>query len=162
MGAGYHPAVDIEPLDKRDFDWILDHFDQFWPDEATRPRHHPIFINELADCAFVIRDGERVAAYLLGLIAQTSPTAYVHLVAVARDERRRGLARRLYENFVEVAKERGCNRLKATAAPWNELSIAFHLGFGMKMEGEETGGGIRVVRDYAGPGLDRVIFTRAI
>ena len=154
--------MEIEALNKRDFDWILDHFDEFWPDEATRPRHHPIFINELADCAFVIRDGQRVAAYLLGLIARTSPTAYVHLVAVAEDYRRRGLARRLYENFVAYARDRGCSRLKATAAPWNELSIAFHRGFGMTMEGEATGGGIRVVRDYAGPGLDRVIFTRPI
>ena len=154
--------MQIEPLTKSDFDWILDHFDEFWPDEATRPRHHPIFVNEMSDSAFVIRDGDRIAAYLLGLIAQSSPTGYVHLVAVGRSYRRRGLARRLYENFVAFARQRGCNRLKATAAPWNDLSIAFHLALGMEMQGEENEAGIRVKRDYAGPGLDRVIFTRAI
>lgn len=152
----------IESLAKRDFDWILDHFDEFWPDDATRPRHHPIFVNELSDSAFVIRDETGVAAYLMGLIAQSSPTGYVHLVAVRRSHRRRGLARRLYEHFSEHARARGCNRLKATAAPWNRDSIAFHLAFGMSMEGEAAGNGLRVVRDYAGPGIDRVVFTRGI
>lgn len=151
--------MEIRPLTKTDFDWILDHFDEFWPDEATRPRHHPIFINELSDSAFVLRDGDgdgdgdRVAAYLLGLIAQSSPTGYVHLVAVRRPYRRQGLARRLYEHFVAHARDRGCNRLKATAAPWNAESIAFHLAFGMHQE---------EVADYAGPGIDRVVFTRDI
>ena len=153
----------IEPLTKADFDWILEHFDQFWPDDATRPRHHPIFVNELSSSAFVIRDDDGVAAYLLGLIAQSSPTGYVHLVAVRRPHRRRGLARRLYDHFTEHARRRGCDRLKATAAPWNRESIAFHHAYGMRATaGEETAGGVRVVRDYGGPGIDRVVFIREI
>ncbi len=109
-----------------------------------------------------MRDEDGVAAYLFGLIAQSSPTGYVHLVAVRRPHRRRGLARRLYEHFVRHARERGCTRLKATAAPHNRESIAFHLAFGMAMEGDDGAEAVPVVRDYGGPGIDRVIFTRRI
>ena len=153
----------IEPLTKADFDWILNHFERFWDDDATRPRHHPIFVNELGDSGFVMRDEGGVAAYLFGLVATASPTGYVHMVAVRRDLRKAGLARRLYDHFVEHALARGCTRLKATVAPENERSIRFHLALGMETpEGDELGGGLRVMRDYAGPGIDRVVFIRVI
>jgi len=145
--------VDIERCTKADFDWILNHFGEFWNNDATRSRHHPIFVNELGDTAFVIRDGKSIAAYLLGFIATASPTGYVHMVAVNRRHRREHLASRLYDHFITLASERGCIRLKATVAPENKLSIDFHQARGMSME---------TVEDYAGPGIDRVVFLAEI
>ena len=98
-------SVEIEPCTKADFDWILNHFGEFWNNDATRPRHHPIFVHELGDTAFVIRDGESIAAYLFGFIATASPTGYIHMVAVDRRHRRDRLATRLYEHFIELARE---------------------------------------------------------
>jgi GNAT superfamily N-acetyltransferase len=155
-------ASQIESCTKGDFDQILNNFGDYWDDDATRPRHHPIFVFEFSDSAFVIRDGPRIAAYLLGFVAQSAPVGYVHLVAVHRSYRRRGLARTLYDHFIELARRRGCTTLKATAAPENHRSIAFHTALGMSMEGEPTTDGIQIVKDYAGPGIDRVVFTKAI
>ncbi len=139
----------IEPCTKADFDWILDHFDRFWDNDATRPRHHPMFVNEFADTAFVIRDDDTIAAYLFGFVATASPTAYVHMVAVNRAHRRQGLATRLYDNFISLARSRGCKRIKATVAPENRLSIDYHLARGMTMTR---------IENYSGPGIDRVVF----
>ena len=103
-----------------------------------------------------------MSAYLFGFYSQTEPVAYVHLVGVHPDYRRKGLARKLYDHFIGVATDRGCRELKATAAPTNQLSIRFHQGIGMEMVGEPIGDGVSVVRGYLKPGTDRVVFKMAI
>ena len=108
------------------------------------------------------RDGETIAAYLFGFWAQTGPVAYAHLVAVRPEYRRRGLARRLYEHFIALARQRGCTQLKATAAPTNKTSIEFHTSLGMKMTGRPNADGVPVVKDYRRPGEDRVVFRMEI
>ncbi len=152
----------IEPLTAADFNWILEHFGDFWDDDSTKARHLPIFLHEFGDTALVIRDEDRVAAYLLGFVAQDGRTGYVHMVAAGRAYRRRGLAHLLYDHFVDLVRARGCTSLKATAAPWNQRSIGFHTAYGMEMQGEDTGAGVPVLPEYSGPGLDRVVFLKKI
>lgn len=139
----------IEPCTKRDFDEILVDFSDFWDDDTTRTRHHPMFVLEFGDTAWVVRQNGRLTAYLLGFQAQSATYAYVHLVAIRRGHRRQGLARRLYDHFISQARERGCHEIKATAAPENSGSIAFHKSIGMTAT---------TVADYGGPGIDRVVF----
>jgi GNAT superfamily N-acetyltransferase len=103
-----------------------------------------------------------VIAYLFGLRSQTEPAGYVHLVAVREGYRRRGLARQLYRHFIEFARARGCREVKAITTPGNARSIAFHTALGMRMEGEPNAEGVPVVRDYSGPGEDRVVFRMAV
>lgn len=152
----------IEPMTVADFHSIIEQHATYWDSDLTLRLHHPIFIHEFGDTAFVIREGTAIAAYLLGLYAQTGPVAYVHMVAVHPDHRRRRLAHRLYDHFIELARARGCTHLKATASPLNELSIRFHTGIGMTAEGEMLDSGVPVVRDYLRPGHDRVVFTMPI
>ncbi len=156
------------PLTRPDFEQILNEFSSFWDTEATRPRHHPMFLEEFGDSAWVIRDPDQpaptVAAYLLGFLAQTAPYAYVHMVAVRRGYRRRGLAESLYRHFIEFARRSGCSQLKATADPGNHRSIGFHRALGMATIGgtADSAGTVGVVADYGGPGIDRVVFTLEI
>ena len=78
---------------------------------------------------------------------------YAHLVAVRASHRRQGLARRLYEEFESLARERGARALKAYTRPENVRSIAFHRSIGMSAT---------EVADYAGPGEARVVFWREL
>ena len=112
---------------RADFDQIVTHIDEFWGDDRALPLHHPMFFYEFGDTAWVIRDGDLVAAYLFGFFAQTAPVAYAHLLAVRAGYRRRGLACGLYEHFIRLARERGCRELKGLILPTNEGSIRFHL-----------------------------------
>jgi len=136
---------------KADFDEIVDGLAAFWGDRDLTALHHPMFVHEFGDGAFLIRDeGGRVAAYLFGFVVPAQALAYVHLVAVRDDQRGRGLARSLYERFHRLARERGCESIKAITTPGNAESIAFHRAMGM--EAVE-------VPDYSGPGRTRVVFS---
>ena len=152
----------ITQMTKEDFLKIVDDHSKYWDSDLTYQLHHPIFINEFADTAYTLKDGDTIAAYLMGFISQTEPTGYVHIVAVHPDYRRQGLAKRMYEHFIEEARKRNCTRLKATGHPDNSQTIKFHLSLGMKMQGEPNGEGINILKDYLRRGSDRVVFMMDI
>lgn len=151
-----------EPCTLADFDQIRADLPDFWGDERTRPLHHITLVREFGSTAFVVRDGGRVVAYLMGFLAQTGPYGYVHLLAVRSSYRGRGLARSLYTRFIQHARERGCREIRAITQPTNAVSIAFHRRLGMELSGEPNADGIPVVKDYNGPGQDRVLFRMRI
>jgi predicted GNAT superfamily acetyltransferase len=46
--------------------------------------------------------------------------------------------------------------------PTNNVSVAFHQSIGMHPLGEPNEEGVPVVRNYSGPGIDRVVFKKRI
>ncbi|WP_118972865.1 GNAT family N-acetyltransferase [Taibaiella koreensis] len=155
--------MDVSLCTKADFDQIRSAIVAFWGSDRTLYLHHPMLIYEFGSTAFVIRDGDIVAAYLFGFFSQTEDLAYAHLVAVREGYKRQGLGRQLYRHFIGVAKEKGYGVLKAITTTDNPASIRFHTGvIGMQMKGEDMGAGIPVVQDYSGPGMHRVVFTKAL
>ncbi len=154
--------MEITNCTKEDFDRILTDFDQFWEHDRTLILHHPTLLYEFGNSAFVIRQGNEVIAYLFGFISQTEPVGYIQLIAVRQDHRGRGLGKMLYQHFERFAVEHGCRRLKAITSPINTLSINFHRSIGMLPTGEPDNRGTLVIKDYSGPGKDRVIFNKEI
>ena len=155
----------ITQCTKADYDQIITDMAEFWNSsniDSLRRQHNPIFLYEFGNTAFVVKEGERVVGYLFGLYSQTTPTAYVKFVGVRTSHRKRGVARALYEYFIEVAKKQGYNELKAITSPNNKISIAFHRKIGMKLLGEPNEEGIPVIKDYAGQGNDRIVFRKDI
>jgi GNAT superfamily N-acetyltransferase len=105
--------VQPESVTKADFDEIVDRLAAFWGERDLSAMHHPMFVHEFGDSAFLIRDEHgKVAAYLFGFVVPAQALAYVHLVGVRSDQRGRGFARTLYEHFQRLARERGCDRIK--------------------------------------------------
>lgn len=156
------PIVEIKHCTKTDYDQIVAEIADFWDSDRTLGLHHPMFVYEFGNSAYVIKDGDRVAAYLFGFLSQTEPTAYVHLVGVRASYRRQGLARRLYDHFVAFAQSQDCTELKAITTADNKDSLAFHRAWGMELTGTANLDGIRVIEDYAGPGQDRVVLRRKL
>lgn len=154
--------MEITNCTKQDFDQIIHEFDQFWDHDRTLILHHPTLINEFGNSAFVIKDKKKVLAYLFGFISQTAPVGYVQLLSVRRGHRKQGLARQLYDHFTVFALAHGCKQLKAITSPVNTLSIAFHKSIGMMPVGDNIVDGVPVIKDYSGPGKDRVIFKKDI
>jgi GNAT superfamily N-acetyltransferase len=151
---------EISTCTKEDFDQILTEFDQFWEHDRTAALHHPTIIYEFGDSAFIIKENGKVLAYLFGFLSQAGPIGYVHLLSVRRGYRRQGLANLLYAHLEQYARSRGCTKLKAITSPANQLSIDFHKSIGMLPSGEPDNNGVSVVKDYAGPGIDRVVFLK--
>ncbi|UCD09525.1 MAG: GNAT family N-acetyltransferase [Dehalococcoidales bacterium] len=157
--------MEITQCTKTDYDKIITDMADFWNSsniDNLRMLHNPVFFYEFGNTAFVVKEGEKVIGYLFGLYSQTSSTAYVKFVGVRASYRKRGVGRALYEYFVMIAKDKGCSELKAITSPNNKISIAFHQSLGMELLGELNEEGIPVIKDYAGPGNDRVVFRKYI
>jgi GNAT superfamily N-acetyltransferase len=137
-----------------DFRQIVRDIVDFWGSERTLGMHNAMYVNELVDSSFVIKEGDRVLAYLFGVVAEPRRVAYVALIGVRTSHRGHGFGRRLYELFEDHARGRGCTRLTAVTDPSNTNSIAFHTG--------KIGMSCKIVKDYGGPGQDRALFEKTI
>jgi len=94
-----------------------------------------------------------LVAFLIGFISQSEPrAAYIHFAGVHPEHRRAGLGRALYERFFELARARGAREVLSLTAPANTGSIAFHARLGFVAS--------EPIRDYDGPGDDRITFRR--
>jgi hypothetical protein len=155
--------MEISLCTKADWDQILTDFTDFWGDnERMKSLHNAVYLYEFGNTAYVVKDGHIVIGYLFGLLSQTAPAAYVRFVAVRRSYQKRGIGRSLYEHFVQFAKTKGCTELKAITSPTNKASIAFHRSMGMELLGVPNEDGVPVVKNYSGPGTDRVVFKKKI
>lgn len=155
----------ITQCTKPDYDQIITDMAEFWDSshiDNLRRLHNPVYFYEFGNTAFVIKDDNKIIGYLFGLYSQTSPTAYIKFVGVRASHRKRGVGRALYEYFTAIAKEQGCSELKAITSPNNKISVAFHRSLGMELLGEPNEEGIPIIRDYAGPGHDRVVFRKDV
>lgn len=148
--------MEIRGITKPDFDHVVSVLDRWWGG-PSREQAHPIFFYELGEHALIADEGGEVIGFLLGFVAPPSAgggrVAYVHLVGIHPEHRRRGVGKRLYEVFLERAKQAGAERVKAITNVGNEGSIDFHraLGFDVVEDG-----------DYAGPSRPRVVFTKPL
>jgi GNAT superfamily N-acetyltransferase len=149
--------MEVSNCTKSDFVQIVTEIEDFWGSNRTLYLHHPMLIYEFGNSAYVIREDDKVIAYLFGFLSQTEPAGYVHLIGVRQSHRRRGLGKTLYSNFIKFAREHGCKTIKAITTPSNLSSIAFHKSLGMMPTGKSDHAGIPIIKDYSGPGADRIV-----
>jgi ribosomal protein S18 acetylase RimI-like enzyme len=134
-----------------DFLAVVESLSDFWGERDVLALHHPMFVHEFGDTAFVIRapDGQ-VVAYLLGFLTPAR-VGYVHLVGVHVARRGQGMGRQLYELFEATVRDRGAVGLKAITTATNVGSIAFHRSLGFS---------VTEVPDYVRRGESRVVLCR--
>ncbi len=152
----------IDNCTKSDFDSILTTIKDFWGSDRTRHLHHPTLVVEFGDTAFVARENGALCGYLFGFYSQREPLAYAHLIAVHSGFRRSGVGKMLYGHYEEAARKKGCTHLKAITGLANRESVAFHQSLGFALTGPDIRDGIRYVKDYGGPGEDRVVFLKML
>ncbi len=143
----------IRGLTKLDYDYIISVLDQWWGGPAGR-RADPMFFYEFGEHALVAEQDGQLIGFLLGvMVPAPSATGYVHLVGIHPDHRRRGVGKRLYEQFAERCRGAGMKRLKSLASSGHEGPVRFH---------ESMGFTCNEVADYAGPGRARAVFVKAL
>jgi GNAT superfamily N-acetyltransferase len=152
--AGKHSTGEwtTRPLTKSDYDYIVGVIDRWWGG-PTSTLAHPIFFYELGELARVAEHEGKPVGFLFGFVAPARQVGYVHLVGIAPEFRRRGVASALYRAFEAECRAAGCLRMKAVTTLGNEGSVRFHHATGWKSED---------VADYAGPGRTRLVFTRKL
>jgi predicted GNAT superfamily acetyltransferase len=137
-----------------DYEAIVSVVDEWWgrPMAHMMPR---LFVDHFHATSLIAERAGALAGFLIGFHSPSRPgSAYIHFVGVAPDERRTGLARRLYMAFFDAAIQVGCTTVSAITGPVNTGSIAFHEAMGFSVRGP--------VSDYDGPGADRMVFERSL
>ena len=155
-------VIRVRHAEPSDYPPIVRVLDEWWgrrPMVAMLPR---LFFVHFRPTSFVAEEDGELRGFLVGFRSQTRPEqAYVHFIGVDPRARGRGIGRRLYERFGEVARAMGCTEVLAVTSPTNAESVAFHAGLGFEaLAGDAEAGGVPYARDYDGPGEHRVRFRR--
>jgi RimJ/RimL family protein N-acetyltransferase len=152
-GADADGALVLRQVTIRDLGVILGELDDFWGGERDMAfLHQALYVHEFGETSVLAERDGRILGYLLGFVGPDA-TGYVHAVAVRREARGEGLARRMYERFQAHAEHRDAVRLKAITAPENSGSRAFHEALGFSAES---------VEGYSPSSGARLVFTRAL
>ncbi len=156
--------MQIRTATPEDYASLIAVVDAWWGGRAMALMLPRLFFVHFRDTSFIAEaDGSRVG-FLVGFLSPTlSDEAYIHFVGVHPDHRKRGVARALYQQFFEVAREAGRHRVRCVTSPSNGLSLAFHLAMGFHPEGTaRADDAVPIHRDYDGPGEDRVLLVREL
>jgi len=124
-----------------------------------------LFFQHFTDTSYLVEQaGGELVAFFIGFMSHAQPdVAYIHFVGVDPEHHRQGLATTLYHAFFEQVAKQGARTVKCITSPENKTSLAFHTGLGFVLDPSETvSGGIAVKRDYDGPGVDRIAFSRSL
>jgi ribosomal protein S18 acetylase RimI-like enzyme len=128
--------------------------DEWWgrPVLPVLPR---LFFDLFHRTSLVVDGPDGPDAFLVGILSPSDARrAYIHVAGVAPQARGRGLGRVMYEEFFSLARADGRSLVTAITSPGNSGSVAFHRRMGFTVTGPVPG--------YNGPGVDRIVFTRAL
>jgi len=143
----------VRPARPDDYESVRAVVDEWWGRPMARmlPR---LFLDHFFATSLIAEYDDDLAGFLIGFHSPSAPRrAYIHFVAVAPAQRGTGLARRLYETFFDAAVQDGCTVVGAITSPANTPSVAFHRAMGFV---------VQQVSDYNEPGVDRIVFERAL
>ena len=156
QASGAGPAAGQAPPSRmarpEDYDTLAAVVNDWWgrPVLGALPR---LFLDLFYRTSLVVDGPDGPLAFLVGILSPSDAgQAYIHFVGVAPQARGLGLARRLYEEFWELARRDGRTVVHSVTAPVNAQSIAFHRSMGYTVTGPVAG--------YDGPGRDFVVFER--
>ncbi|MGI9048667.1 MAG: GNAT family N-acetyltransferase [Rubrobacteraceae bacterium] len=142
---------------------IITFVDEWWGGRHVSDKLPRLFFKYFRDTSFVLEEDGRILAFLIGIIPKDSEEAYIHFVGIHPDHRKTGLAKRLYETFLDEARDRECKRVRCITSPVNKTSVSFHTGMGFEIEGGDGEvDGVSIHTNYDGDGKDKVLFVKKL
>jgi ribosomal protein S18 acetylase RimI-like enzyme len=156
-------GVFIRHLRESDHRNIISVVDEWWGGRSVSGKLPRLFFRHFRNTSFVAEEGGEVVAFLVGFAGDLPGEAYIHFVGVRPDRRGRRIARRLYGEFFDEVRRRGCRRVRCITSPVNGSSIAFHERMGFEiLPGDGEVGGSSVHEDYDGDGMPKVVFEKVL
>lgn len=138
--------------------------DDWWAGRQLSGMLPRIFFIHFEETTFVAEKNGELVGFLAGILSQTYRNeAYIHFVGVHPDERKRGLARMMYESFFDVCRKHNRTVVRCCTSPVNAGSVSFHRAMGFLVEagnGEEYG--LPVILNYDGHGGAKVRFLKTL
>jgi ribosomal protein S18 acetylase RimI-like enzyme len=160
--------IKIRTVKGDDFLKIAELAEKCSPMLTERNSIYHMFTKFFRNTSFIVEDhdGGKIMGFLLGFISQTDPNnAYIHFFCVKPGFKKEGIATRLLQNFFEVLRNNGCRKVYLITKPRNKVEVEFYKTLGFKVYGNDKTiviDGLKVIKDYNGPGEHRIIFFRLI
>lgn len=159
--------IRIRNLEEEDLIQIAELAGKCSPMITEKNSVYHLFTKFFKRTSFVVEDhGKGIMGFLLGFISQENINeAYIHLLCVKPGFKKEGLASCLLKNLFEVLKAAGCRRVFLVTNPRNKVAISFYKDLGFtEYETDQTMNinGLKVARDYSGPGDHRVVFFKMV
>lgn len=147
---------------EQDYPDVVAALDSWWdyPEADARPSQRAalvprLFFQHFTDTSLIVRDEDRLAAFLIGFLSQSRPDeAYIHFVGVEPRYRGRGIGADLYERFFAVIRKNRRRKVLAITSASNTGSQAFHRRMGFTVSDPIT--------NYDGRGGVHVTFSREL
>lgn len=147
-------ALVIRHAHPSDYGRVIGRVNTWWGGRDMAPMLPKLFFVHFEGMCFVADDEDgQLAGFVIGFQSQTTPDeSYIHFVGVAPERRGEGVGRQLYERFFQAALDLGCSVVRCVTSPTNAPSVEFHRSLGFDVD--------EIVKDYDGPGEDRVVFVK--
>ncbi|MBE3569830.1 MAG: GNAT family N-acetyltransferase [Bacillales bacterium] len=147
-----------------DYISVITVIDDWWGGRHMTDMLPKLFFQHFQDTSFVAEQDNVIVGFLIGFVSQTYPTeSYIHFIGVHPEYRKNGLAKYLYQMFLDKVREKGCETVRCVTSPVNKTSIAFHIHMGFRIvKGTSEVDGVPVTVDYDGIGQDRVLFVKEL
>lgn len=125
--------------------------------EAFPEEPYPVFVlRQLCDIhgdrILVLDDGEGLLGYILFVNTSDGHVSWIMSLAVTPHQQGRGLGRRLMVEALRRLRSEHVHQVRLTVEPTNAAAIVLYRSLGFS---SDEG----VVKDYFGPGEDRLIMT---
>jgi ribosomal protein S18 acetylase RimI-like enzyme len=156
--------MEIRHAEPEDYKAVIGVVNEWWGGRQMATMLPKLFFVHFKPTSFVAEQEGKIRGFVCGFVSQTNPTqAYIHFLGVDPDYRKDGLGRKLYEQFFEAARSRGCTEALCITSPVNKTSIAFHRRMGFEiLPGNTEVDGIAATADYDGRGEARILFRREL
>lgn len=147
-----------------DYNKIIPVVNEWWGGRNVADMLPRLFFVHFRNTSFVIEANNEPLAFLCGFISQAeTEQAYIHFIGVHPEYRKKGLAKKLYYVFFNLARECRCREVHCVTSPINQVSITFHKKIGFQIKhGNQNDKGMPFTAGYDGPGQDRVLFVKAL
>ncbi|QPC45872.1 GNAT family N-acetyltransferase [Mangrovibacillus cuniculi] len=147
-----------------DFDSISPLLNVWWGGRQMVDMLPRLFFQHFSSTSLVMEQDDEIIGFLVGLLSQDHvEEAYIHFVGVHPNHRKKNIAKVLYEEFYEIAKDNERSIVRCVTSPVNKASVAFHTKIGFEVEeGDKLVDGVDVHTNYDGNGQDRVLFWKQL
>jgi len=154
----------MRQLMPEDFPFVTSVVDAWWGGRPVRHLLPKLFFEHFTNTSFAVPSENGLSGFLIGFQSQAFPSvAYIHLVGVSPEARGQGIGRSMHSAFFAKVRQLGCTQVRCITSPVNVASVAFHRALGFESEpSESVENGFPVVKDHAGSGHSRVLFTKLL
>lgn len=140
-----------------DYDRVMAVMVEWWGGRDLRPLLPRVFFEHFGATSLIVELEDQLVAFLVGFVCPSHEgEAYVHFVGVHPAWRNVGMARDLYARFARLAREAGCDVVRAITSPINTGSIAFHTRLGFALvpgDGEVDGVPVHLDQGWTDAGV---------